>query len=187
MVSEHNAEIGASPARMAEAVAVLEGREIDLLVVDASLPDGHGEECVRTARERFPRIESVILHDSAGDTFAEDRVRKDTAVIVHKQDTVATFMRAVQVVLMVLRDREPAMLDAWLLAPQDVMSKREYEIFCGIGRGLANKEIATSLRLSPQTVETHRKAVARKIGASGSELIRKATIHVMLAASAIAR
>ena len=107
------------------------------------------------------------------------------AAVIHKRDTVATFMRAVHVALTALRGPEPALLDTWLLAPQQVMSKREYEVFCGIGRGLANKEIAVSLGLSPQTVETHRKSVARKLGASGSDLIRKATIHVMIATPAL--
>ena len=175
----------ATATSLAEAVTVLEDREIDLLVVGASLPDGHGEECVRTARERFPHVQSVVLHDSAADDCSCNCVAEGAAAVIHKRDTVATFMRAVHAALTALRGPEPALLDTWLLAPQQVMSKREYEVFCGIGRGLANKEIAVSLGLSPQTVETHRKSVARKLGASGSDLIRKATIHVMVTASAL--
>jgi DNA-binding NarL/FixJ family response regulator len=175
----------ATATSLADAAASLEKEEIDLLIVDESLPDGHGEECVRAARERFSGVQCVVLHDSAADDSTAAQLPEDAAASIHKRESVAAFMRAVRTALSALRGPQHGLLDDWLLAPQDVMSKREYEIFCGIGRGWANKEIAASLGLSPQTVETHRKAVARKLGTSGSDLIRKATIHVMLAASAI--
>ena len=42
--------------------------------------------------------------------------------------------------------------------------------------GLTNKEIARSTSLSIATVETHRKAIAQKLGMSGSELVRHASL-----------
>jgi DNA-binding NarL/FixJ family response regulator len=176
----------ATATSLADAAASLKKEEVDLLVVDASLPDGRGEECVRATRERFSRVQCVVLHDSAGDDDSlEAQSPVSAAAIIHKRESVAAFMQAVQSALSALRGPQHGLLDDWLLAAQNVMSKREYDIFCGIGRGLANKEIPAALGLSPQTVETHRKAVARKLGTSGSDLIRKATIHVMVAASTI--
>jgi len=46
-----------------------------------------------------------------------------------------------------------------------------------LGRGLVNKEIALELSLTVATVETYRKSVASKLGVSGSELVRIATLY----------
>ena len=49
-------------------------------------------------------------------------------------------------------------------------------MFVHLGRGLDNKEIATALRISVQTVTTHRKAIAKKLGCNGASLVRLATL-----------
>lgn len=50
-------------------------------------------------------------------------------------------------------------------------------MFLLVGRGLLNKEIAHELGLSLQTVETYRKTLAQKLGISGAELVRAASLH----------
>jgi DNA-binding NarL/FixJ family response regulator len=50
-------------------------------------------------------------------------------------------------------------------------------VFHALGLGLLNKEIAQSLGLSLQTVETYRKHISAKLALSGSEMIRAATLH----------
>lgn len=57
------------------------------------------------------------------------------------------------------------------------LSPRERRLLLELGRGLLNKEIAVSLALSPATVETYRKNVASKLGVSGPELVRLATLY----------
>jgi DNA-binding NarL/FixJ family response regulator len=54
---------------------------------------------------------------------------------------------------------------------------REQRVIEALGRGLLNKEIAVELNLSLATVETYRKGVASKLGISGSELVRIATLY----------
>ena len=51
-------------------------------------------------------------------------------------------------------------------------------MLAGVARGLANKEIAAALRISPRTVEKHIEAILRKSGA------RSRTHLVALAAEA---
>jgi DNA-binding NarL/FixJ family response regulator len=57
------------------------------------------------------------------------------------------------------------------------LSPREQRVIEALGRGLLNKEIAVELNLSLATVETYRKGVASKLGISGSELVRIATLY----------
>ena len=46
----------------------------------------------------------------------------------------------------------------------DLLSEREKEVVAGVARGLVNKEIADRLNISLNTVITHRRNIARKLG-----------------------
>ena len=54
---------------------------------------------------------------------------------------------------------------------------RERRLLRELGCGLLNKQIASRLDLSVATVETYRKNVAAKLGVSGAELVRLATLY----------
>ena len=60
--------------------------------------------------------------------------------------------------------------------PTEPLTPRQRQIYALIGQGLSNKEIAKATDLSLATVETHRKAIAQKLGISGAELIRQAAL-----------
>ena len=68
----------------------------------------------------------------------------------------------------------PVVVTAEALA---LLRPRELEVFRLIGQGLTTAEIARQLNISKNTVETHRKGIAAKLGASGAELVRLATLH----------
>jgi DNA-binding CsgD family transcriptional regulator len=59
-----------------------------------------------------------------------------------------------------------------LAAIRSRLTVREWEVFVALGEGLSNKQLAKTLGLSTRTVETHRKAIARKLGVSGAALVR---------------
>ena len=61
--------------------------------------------------------------------------------------------------------------------PLSLLRPRELEVFRLIGQGLKTSEIGERLGISRNTVETHRKGIAAKLGASGAELVRLATLH----------
>ena len=61
--------------------------------------------------------------------------------------------------------------------PAVSLSPRESEILDLLGQGLSNKQIAARAFISLQTVETHRKRIAAKLGVRGSELVRLATLR----------
>jgi DNA-binding NarL/FixJ family response regulator len=63
------------------------------------------------------------------------------------------------------------------LAAINQLSPREQRLMRELGCGLLNKEVAARLELSLATVETYRKSVAAKLGVSGAELVRLATIY----------
>lgn len=62
--------------------------------------------------------------------------------------------------------------------PELVLSGREFDVFVRIGRGLQTASIAAELGISPQTVETHRKSITKKLRANGANLVRIAALYV---------
>ena len=63
-------------------------------------------------------------------------------------------------------------------APELMLSGREFDVFVRIGRGLQTSGIAAELGISPQTVETHRKSITKKLRANGANLVRIAALYV---------
>jgi DNA-binding NarL/FixJ family response regulator len=71
---------------------------------------------------------------------------------------------------------ESSLRPACLNQPKPELTPRQQQIYGLIGQGLSNKEIAKATALTVATVETHRKAIAQKLGVRGAELIRQAAL-----------
>jgi DNA-binding NarL/FixJ family response regulator len=64
--------------------------------------------------------------------------------------------------------------------PSEVLSDRELEVFQFLGEGLATRQIADKLKLSPKTVERYRENIKDKLNlASAAELVHRATEWVL--------
>jgi len=57
------------------------------------------------------------------------------------------------------------------------LAPRELKVFYSLGKGMQNKEIAKSLGICVNTVETYRKTISAKLGLSGVELVRVAVLQ----------
>jgi DNA-binding NarL/FixJ family response regulator len=65
-------------------------------------------------------------------------------------------------------------------SPIETLSNRELEVFEMIGKGLATKQIAARLGLSPKTIETYREHIKQKLSlANSTELTRSAVQWVL--------
>jgi len=48
-------------------------------------------------------------------------------------------------------------------SPEDILSDREFEVFCFIGQGFKPQRIAEELKLSPNTIENYRMHIREKL------------------------
>jgi len=65
-------------------------------------------------------------------------------------------------------------------SPCEVLSDRELEVFQLLGDGLATRQIADKLKLSPKTVERYRENIKDKLNlANAAELVHRATEWVL--------
>lgn len=147
---------------------------IDLVILDASLADGDGFAMLRALRAAHPGLTCVVVTSSDPARNCPSDLADGIAAIVDKVDPLDSLLVAIE---RAVGDRLPAGLRVpdrhRLLAG---LTPREFDVFDCLGQGLSNKEIATALAISAKTVETHRKAISKKVGCNGASLIRLATL-----------
>jgi DNA-binding NarL/FixJ family response regulator len=171
---------------VAEAIDGVAEAKPDLVIVDVSLPDGHGIELVKDLEVRHPQIRILVLSMHDEGLYAERAFRAGASGYVMKKEPADTVLAAVRRILSGETYLSPRMQERVLshfaagkpvAANSDVerLTDRELEVFELIGRGLGTRQIAQRLRLGVSTVETHRAHLKEKLDVkSGTELTCRA-------------
>jgi DNA-binding NarL/FixJ family response regulator len=176
---------------VAEALEIMEECTPQLAVVDISLGAESGIELIQAIRARWPETKVLVssMHDET--LFAERALRAGALGFVNKGEPPDVFVAALQRVnsgQIYLSERMTnRMLDQVLTdkvetsrSPIESLSNRELEVFEMIGKGLATKQIAARLGLSPKTIETYREHIKQKLNLkNATELTRNAVQWVL--------
>lgn len=150
----------------------------DLAIIDISLDGDNGIELIKQVKALYPGVKMLVssMHDET--TFAPRVLRAGAHGYICKREAIHNVIDAVRHVLrgeIYLSTRMTTRLlhRAALGEPLDQdpigsLSDRELEVFEMIGEGLNTQQIARKLRLSPRTVETHRKKIKTKLNLQNS-------------------
>jgi DNA-binding NarL/FixJ family response regulator len=97
-------------------------------------------------------------------------------------EAVATVAAGGMYLSRLLRDKICIDLSRWGKKKEsifDILSHREFEVFCLTGYGHAPKQVADKLKVSPKTVETYRERIRQKLDlADGGELLLHASSYI---------
>lgn len=182
-----NMEVCGEAASKAEALAGIEERTPDVVIVDISLGKDNGLELIKEVKERFPEAKMLVhsMHDET--MFAERVLRAGALGYVGKNEATQVLIDAIARVLEGEVHLSPRMTNRILHravghkgtvpdeSPVKSLSDRELQVFEMIGRGLNTKQIATRLGLSNKTIESHRENIKAKLGlVNAIELTREA-------------
>jgi DNA-binding NarL/FixJ family response regulator len=184
-------EVCGEAGSVAEALAVLETCSPHLAVVDISLGAESGIELIQAIKEKWPAIKVLVssMHDET--LFAERALRAGALGFVNKGEPPDVFVAALKRVsageIYLSARMTNRMLDHVLTdkievhrSPIESLSNRELEVFEMIGKGMATKQIAARLGLSPKTIETYREHIKQKLNlANATELTRSAVQWVL--------
>lgn len=146
----------------------------NIIMLDINMPHVSGIDAIEMFKATAPHSKILMLsmHDSREYISASvlrgalGYVLKDVSneEIVHAIETVASgntyFSTGVSDALMLRRPQEEA-----VSLP---LTLREREILALLAAGRSNRDIAELLQISASTVETHRKAIKRKLGISNT-------------------
>jgi DNA-binding NarL/FixJ family response regulator len=173
------------------AQAIERGRvaDLDVVVMDISMPGVSGAVATRTLKALRPELPVVSLTRHADQTFLEELLRAGASAYVLKQSPHSELLRAIRAVAGGKQYVDPALthhLAAPFAAPDRkrtrraaaTLTDRETEVLRFVSQGHSNKEIAARLDLSHKTIEVHKANAMRKLGLRGRIELLQYALHV---------
>jgi DNA-binding NarL/FixJ family response regulator len=183
---EGDLEVVAEASEGAQAIECARTQELDVVVLDLSMPGVSGLVATRRLKELRPDLAIVSLTRHADKTFLQELLRAGASGYVLKRSPQAELFRAIRAVAEGRQYVDPA-LTHYLAAPfaaqersrsrvsPSALTSRETEVLRLVSQGYSNKELATRLGVSIKTIEVHKANAMRKLDLRGRiELLRYA-------------
>jgi DNA-binding NarL/FixJ family response regulator len=168
------------------AIKMVKATDADVLVLDLKMGEADGIDVLKMAKIERPGLKVVILTMHAGREYVTRAMQEGADGYLLKDSAVQDLAAAVHAVIAGRSFYSPAIqqLMAELLReggrpPQGihVLSDREREVLTCLAKGLSSKEIASTLDISPRTVESHRANLMRKLGVKSIALLTQVAIR----------
>lgn len=175
LAAENNFEVVGAASNGEQAVALLQEKKPDVLVLDLFMPDGDGFDVLRQIERAGIRVASVVLTGSENQADYVQVVRLGARGLVLKSDGPEKLFQAIRTVadgeLAFGDEVAQGILSAMVNEGQeeratnlDRLSERERQIALLVARGMKNKDIAAELKISENTVKRHLQSVFSKTG-----------------------
>ena len=161
-----------------QAVEMAKERKPDVAVLDVSMPELNGLEATRQIKRMLPKTEVLIFTMHDDEQLVRDVLTAGARGYLLKTDASRHIVAAIEALLQhkpfFTSHVSEAMLESFLrqaAAPEETrastgtITAREREIVQLLAEGKSNKKISSMLGISVKTVEAHRAAIMRKIGA----------------------
>jgi len=169
-----------------EAIDALRQIDADVLVLDLKMHGRDGIEVLKVAKVERPDLKVIVLTMHAGREYVVRAMEEGADGYLLKDSAVQDLASAIDAVMAgrtyfspVIQQQMAAILKGRSPATPDLraLTDREREVLILLARGLATKEIATTLDIGTRTVETHRANVMRKLGVRSVALLTQVAIR----------
>ncbi len=158
---------------------------IDVVVLDISMPGRNGLETLKDLKREFPSIGVIVLSMHPKDQYAVRVLKAGAAGYITKESAPEELVNAIKKAYRGEKYISPDVAE--LLAdyiernksdsPHELLSDREYEVFCHIARGKNVTQISEELFLSVKTISTYRTRILEKTGMSTNAQITRYCIE----------
>lgn len=178
-----------------QALTAAEQLKPDVIVLDISMPELNGLEAARRIQKTFPNIGILILSMYFNDQLVREVIDCGARGYILKSDADKELVNAVEAlanrrtyftreaseILLNGYSRPAALIDS-KAATRNRLTAREREVVLLLAEGKSSKEVASTLKISVKTAETHRANIMRKLELhSVSELVRYAIRNQIIA------
>jgi two-component system, NarL family, invasion response regulator UvrY len=162
-----------------EALELARSGDIDVLLLDISMPDQSGVETMQAIKARFPDLPVLILSGFPEAHYATSLLRQGASGYLNKECDPDEILNAIRTVYRGRRYIGPAVAE--MLADgaaggiekpaHETLSERELQVFLRLAKGQTIGHMAEGMFLSVKTVSTYRTRVLEKLQLStNSEL-----------------
>ena len=162
-----------------EALDIVRKAEVDVIVMDISMPDQSGIDALAAIRARAPTLPVLILSGFPEEHYATTLLRQGGSGYLNKDCDPEEIVRAIRTVhrgrkyiTAGVAERLAEGLGGGSDKPlHEQLSERELQVFLRLARGETVGHIAEGMSLSVKTVSTYRTRVMEKMKlASNSDL-----------------
>lgn len=149
--------------------AVRKARKLlpDVIIMDILMPGTDGIEATRQITEALPDVKILILTTSTSSDDLNRAIQAGAAGAVLKSEANKRLLSAIRAVargVSAISSEVRTMIDED--PPAAELTPRQMEILGEMARGLTNKEIATALSCSPESVKDRVNSICTKLGAA---------------------
>jgi two-component system invasion response regulator UvrY len=164
-------EVVAEASNGREAMDIARGEEVDVMVMDISMPDQSGVDVLKGIKARWPDLPVLILSGFPEAHYATTLLRQGASGYLNKDCDPQDIVGAIRTVHRGRKYISPGVAE--LLAEgigggaegplHAQLSDRELQVFLRLAKGEAVGHIAASMSLSVKTVSTYRTRVMEKM------------------------
>ncbi|MDZ7937018.1 MAG: response regulator transcription factor [Rhodoferax sp.] len=164
-------QVVAEAANGREAMELARNEEIDVMVMDISMPDQSGVDVLKAIKLRWPDLPVLILSSFPETHYATTLLRQGASGYLNKDCDPQDIVGAIRTVHRGRKYISPGVAE--LLAdgvgggaeglPHEQLSDRELQVFLRLAQGEAVGAIALGMSLSVKTVSTYRTRVMEKM------------------------
>lgn len=192
LLSDHDdLRLVAEAANCAEVIDALRVQEVDVAILDFSMPGRDGAELVSHAKSLRPEMSILVMTMHGEEPFVSQALRAGADGYITKENAAEELIHAIRRLASGGRYVCPAVaeqLARGISTPEQGelrhtrLSGREYKIFEMLVAGKRGWEIAQELSLSEKTVSTHKAHVLQKMNVTNrTELLLYAVKHQLVA------
>ena len=151
----------------------------DLLLLDLNLPDGPGTRVAEALQLLNPPARLIVISGLSHTFLCPEHLAPMLLAVVDKTGSCDDLLEEISV-LMPTTNPSSAQADAILAERLQSLTRRQRQILQKIGQGASSRDVALQLGVSLETVNTHRRQIAARLGIRGAALVRYAVLHADL-------
>lgn len=154
-----------------EAIDLVREHDIDVLLMDVSMPGQSGIDALAMLRAKAPDMGILILSGYPEEHYAINLIRQGASGYLNKECNPRDILEAIRTISLGKRYLTPVVAD--LLAqqldrksdvpPHELLSEREFQVFLKLANGESVGQIGEELSLSVKTVSTYRTRLMEKM------------------------
>jgi len=185
MENQTDLEVGLEAENGEAAYQLLSANQVDVIVMDLSMPGMGGLESARRILGRYPAVKIIIfsMHDNA--TFAAQVLKAGVKGYVTKTGADSDLLKAIHEVAKGKSYLSPEVAQKIALEsmvgdenPLKMLSAREFEVFRLLTEGVSVEAVGERLKISQKTVSNYYTMIKQKLGANSPiEMVRIAIRH----------
>jgi len=167
-----------------EALQMVRSKNIDVVILDMSMPEMSGLDCLKQIKSEFPDLPVLVFSMHPEEQYEQRVLQAGASGYITKRTKPLEVLDAIKAVvagkkLMSEELKERVIKGRGKLEePHLKLSDREFEVMKLTAKGLRSKEIGAILNISEKTVTTYRGRVLKKLGLkSNSDIVRYCIEH----------